>query len=56
MIFRCVECDETRDSDWEDGTALGPDGLICTLCVEDAEDLEIDMADMIYAHAQEATL
>lgn len=52
-IFRCTECDETRDSDWEDGTALGPDGLICTLCVEDAE---VDLADLIYAHNQEATL
>lgn len=34
MIFRCTQCDTTRDSDCEDNTAATDDGLVCSACVE----------------------
>lgn len=54
-IFRCAECDAFRDADDEDNTRNTADGmgLICSACVEAAES---DLEDLIYAHAQEATL
>jgi hypothetical protein len=50
MIFRCIQCDTDRDSDEEDGTVSGPDGLICSRCVE------ADLDDMAYAHNLEPAL
>lgn len=53
-IFYCNRCDELRDAD--DGCAEDPGNDLDLICVDCMEQDEADLEDMIYAHAQEATL